>query len=106
MRLLLDECMPRRLKREFCRTRSIYRGRGRAQRPQEWSTPSHCLGSIRRAYYCRSETLPRKKLGDFEIGVMVMIAPSNRFEDLEPLIPRVIGALGVIKPGEAVEVGR
>ena len=47
-----------------------------------------------------------QKLSDFEIGVMVLLAPSNRFEDLEPLIPRVIGALRVIKPGEAVEVSR
>ena len=47
-----------------------------------------------------------QKLADFEIGVMVMLAPSNRFEDLEPLIPGVIDGLRAIKPGEAVEVSR
>ncbi len=37
---------------------------------------------------------------------MVLIARSNRFEDLELLIPGVIDGLRAIKPGEAVEVSR
>lgn len=47
-----------------------------------------------------------QRIADFEIAVMVLIARSNRFEDLEPLIPGVIDGLRAIKPGEAVEVSR
>jgi len=106
MRLLLDECMPRRLKREFV--------------GHEVSTVDEAgLKGLKNGQLLRVAsgafdvliTVDRKlsreqKLSDFEIGVMVLLAPSNRFEDLEPLIPRVIGALRVIKPGEAVEVSR
>ena len=50
--------------------------------------------------------LSQQRIADFEIAVMVLIARSNRFEDLEPLIPGVIDGLRAIKPGEAFEVSR
>ena len=106
MRLLLDECMPRRLKREFVGhevstvDEAGFKGLKNGQLLRVASGAFDVLITVDR------KLSREQKLADFEIGVMVMIAPSNRFEDLEPLIPRVIGALGVIKPGEAVEVGR
>ena len=106
MRLLLDECMPRRLKREFV--------------GHEVSTVDEAgLKGLKNGELLRVAsgafdvliTVDRKlsreqRIADFEIGVMVLIAPSNRFEDLEPLIPRAIDALRAIKLGEAVEVSR
>src|SRR5436190_23978563 len=104
MRLLLDECMPRRLKREFV--------------GHEVSTVDEAgLKGLKNGQLLRVAsgafdvliTVDRKlsreqRIADFEIGVIVLTAPSNRFEDLEPLIPRAIDALRAIKPGEAVEV--
>ena len=38
------------------------------------------------------------------IGLVVLIAPSNRLEHLEPLAPRVAEALATIRPGQVVHV--
>jgi hypothetical protein len=38
------------------------------------------------------------------VGVVVLIAPSNRLADLVPLIPSVLAALAGIKPGDVVEI--
>ena len=106
MRLLLDECMPRRLKREFVGhevstvDEAGLKGLKNGQLLRIASGAFDVLITVDR------RLSREQRLSDFEIGVIVLIAPSNRFEDLEPLVPRVIGALRVIKPREAVEVGR
>ncbi|MEO1637060.1 MAG: hypothetical protein AAFS04_18480 [Cyanobacteria bacterium J06631_9] len=38
------------------------------------------------------------------ILVIVMVAPSNRLQDLAPLTPKVCDVIGKILPGEVVEV--
>jgi len=38
------------------------------------------------------------------IAVVVMIAVSNKLLDLAPLMPSVNAALGIIKPGDLVEI--
>jgi hypothetical protein len=39
------------------------------------------------------------------LGVVVIAAPSNRFADLEPLIPATLEALASIRPGTVLRVG-
>ena len=88
MRLLLDECMPRRLKREFV---------------------GHEVSTVDEAGLkgLKNGQLLRIASGAFDVLITVdRKPPSNRFEDLEPLIPGVIDGLRAIKPGEAVEVSR
>jgi hypothetical protein len=38
------------------------------------------------------------------IAVIVLIGTRNRIEDLRPMLPRVLKALGAIEPGHVVEV--
>jgi hypothetical protein len=38
------------------------------------------------------------------IAVIVLVAPSNRLADLEPLMPSALTSLGSIQPGDAVEI--
>ena len=40
----------------------------------------------------------------FNLAVLVLIARSNRYEDLKPLIPATLAALTLVKPGEVVEI--
>jgi len=61
VRVLLDECLPRRLKREL---------------------PGH-----------DAKTAP---------AVIVLTAPSNRFHDLQPLMPRVLASIALAKRGEVL----
>jgi len=39
-------------------------------------------------------------------GIVVVGAPSNRMQDLTPLIPEMLAALGRVRPGTVEHVGR
>jgi hypothetical protein len=39
-------------------------------------------------------------------GIVVVGAPSNRMQDLAPLVPEILEALGKVRPGTVVHVGR
>jgi Domain of unknown function (DUF5615) len=41
----------------------------------------------------------------FVLAIVVLVARSNRLVDLQPLVPSLLAKLADIKPGEAVEVG-
>ncbi|MBI1913931.1 MAG: DUF5615 family PIN-like protein [Planctomycetes bacterium] len=105
MRILLDECIPRRLRREL---------------------PGHDVRTVPEMGWSgkkNGELLQLMTVQAFEvlltvdqnlrhqqnlqasgIAVIVLIAPSNRLADLVPLMPSVQTALGSIKPGDVVEI--
>lgn len=43
----------------------------------------------------------QQKLISFRIAVIVLCAPTNRLADLRPLVPKLLAALPVAKPGVA-----
>lgn len=47
----------------------------------------------------------QQNLGGLQIGIVVVAAPSNRMEHLQPLVPAVIDALEKVQKGEALRVG-
>jgi hypothetical protein len=38
------------------------------------------------------------------VAVLVLVAPSNRLQDLLPLVPSALAALASLKPGQVVEI--
>jgi hypothetical protein len=106
MRLLLDECVPRRLKRDL---------------------PGHDVHTVVEMGWSakRNGVLLRLMLSEkFEglltvdqniefqqnvrasgIAVVVVIVQKNRLKELRPLVPAIIDALGRVQPGEVVRVG-
>ena len=44
----------------------------------------------------------QQRLIDFDLAVIVLKAPSQRLEDLLPLVPRVLEAIPTITPGAVV----
>lgn len=46
----------------------------------------------------------QQNLSQYDIGVIVLVAFSNRLESLLPLVPDLSDALQRIKPGELVEI--
>jgi hypothetical protein len=46
----------------------------------------------------------QQRLSGFNIGVIVLAALSNRFEDLKPLVPQILAALPQGKKGEALVI--
>ena len=47
----------------------------------------------------------QQNLAGTEIAIVLLIARSNRMNDLRPLIPAILLALGTLKPGELRRIG-
>ena len=76
MRVLLDECLPRRPKDDL---------------------PEHDGRDVFLTVDAGIEY--QQSLGSLALGVIALKARSNRIEDLRPLMPRVRQLLGTIGPG-------
>ena len=106
MRVLLDENLPRQLKRHFTADIEVL-----TVQEQGWSG-------------IKNSELLRLAAGEFDVfltmdrgvefqqnlqslarGMLIIRGPSNRFEDLQPLISEVHHALNTIQPGPVRRVG-
>lgn len=104
MRVLLDECLPRRFGAKLD-------GHVVSTVPQAgWAGVSNgaLLARIEGAFdafVTIDRNMPaQQQLGDRSFGVVVIRAVSNRFEDLAPLAPGVLAALAELKPGQLIRV--
>ena len=106
MRILLDECAPRPLKREFADyeiSTVVEMG---------WSGKKN--GELLRLMSQENFTILlttdqnlryQQNLQQAGVAVIVLVARTNRLPDLAPLIPDVRNVLDNIAPGEVIEVG-
>ena len=105
MRVLLDECVPRRLRREL---------------------PGHQVSTVHEMGWAgkkNGELLQLMVANSFEVfltvdqnlrfqqnlqaagmAVLVLAAVTNRLADLVPLMPSARAALGTIRPGDVIEI--
>lgn len=106
MRILLDECVPRPLKRELVdyEIRTVVE--------MEWSGKKNgeLLRLMNQAGFTVLLTTDQnlrylQNLKQAGVAVIVLVARSNRLPDLAPLIPDVRSVLSTIAPGEVIEVG-
>lgn len=106
MKLLLDECLDRRLAREladhFVKTvpqmkwASIKNGRLLSLAEQEFDV---FITVDRNLSF--QQNLPK-----FRIAVIVLHAKTNRLVDLKPLAPSILEALPNVKVGEVTHIGK
>ncbi len=106
MRVLLDECVPRPLRRHL--------SEHEVQTVKEvgWSGTENgaLLALIRAAGFDAFLTVDQnlqyqQDLRAAGVAVVVLVASSNRLDDLEPLVPRLREALKQIAPADLVRVG-
>ena len=105
MRLLLDECVPKRLKRE------LPGHDARTVQDLGWAGIKN--GALLRLANGQFDALLtvdqgieyQQNLSGLSISVVVMMAPSNDVDDLRPLLPRVEESLAKLRPGEIMRVG-
>ena len=105
MRILLDECVPRRFQKEL---------------PGHDVRTVHALGWSGKK---NGELLQLMSAQGFDVlltvdqnlrhqqnlqgtnsAILVLVAPTNRLADLIPLAPAALAALASIKPGDIVEI--
>jgi predicted nuclease of predicted toxin-antitoxin system len=104
VRVLLDECLPRRLKRELV-------GHDVRTAPEMgWASKKNgellALAAAEFEVFLTSDRNLSHQLNvaKFDIAVLVLVAGSNRLEDLRPLAPRILGAIVSARPGSVSEV--
>ncbi len=106
MQILLDECVPRPLKREL----ADYEIRTVVE--MGWSGKKN--GELLQLMHQEEFTILlttdqnlryQQNLKQAGVAVVVLIARSNRLPDLVPLIPDVRSVLSTIGVGEIIEVG-
>lgn len=102
MKLLLDECMPRRLRRDLLgHTVSTVEDAGFKGLKN---------GRLLRAAAGRFDILltvdksipVQQNLVGLQIALLVVRAYSNKYKALQPLTPQILSALQTIQPGEIV----
>ncbi len=105
MRVLLDECVPRPLRREF--PGHVVR----TLREMGWAGKRNgellalMAGAGFEVLLTVDRSLPyQQNLTAAGVAVVVMVAVSNRLPDLIPVVPAVEAALAGVQPGDAVEV--
>lgn len=104
MKILLDECIDRRLAKEFANydVKTV---------PQMgWSgVKNGQLLSLAEAEFDVLITVDRnlsfqQNLTRFDLAIVVLQAPSNRLADLKPLVPKVLTVLPTAVKGQAIAV--
>ena len=105
MRLLLDECVPKRLKRELLGHE--------VQTVQDMGWAGIKNGVLLKLADGQFDALLtvdqgieyQQNLSGLKISVVVMLAASNDVDDLRPLLPSVEQALASLPTGETMRVG-
>jgi hypothetical protein len=104
VRVLLDECLPRPLKRKLV-------GHDVRTAPETgWAAKTN--GELLRlaaaefdVFLTSDRNLSyQQNVRTFGIAVIVLIAASNRVQDLLPLVPRILEALATVQPGTVTPI--
>jgi hypothetical protein len=104
MRVLIDECLPRKLKQEL--------PEHDAKTVPEMGWAGKKNGELLRlmtghfdVFITIDQNLTyQQNLEGATIGVVTLAAPSNRLTDLLPLVPRLKAVLQTIEPGNLVRI--
>ena len=105
MKLLLDECVPRRLKRDF----QAHEVSTVVEEGFQGLKNGRLLQSAAAAGFAAFITVDQnltyqQNLKTLPLAVLVLIAPRNKYELLAPLVPQALIALQSIRAGEVVRL--
>ncbi len=104
MKLLLDECVPRRLKRDFVGYEILtideagFKGLKNGSLIGAASEVFQVLITVDK----NIEHQQNKK--DLPAAILILSAKSNRYESLSPLVSEALKALETIKTGEIIKI--
>ena len=104
MRVLLDECVPRKLK-------NLLIGHDVKTVPEMgWASIKNgrllsLAGSSFDVFVTVDRNLEHQQnLAAYQLGIVVLVAKSNQFRELRPLAPDLLQALTSIKAGDTIHI--
>lgn len=104
MRVLLDHCLPRRLKQSL----SSHLVRTAAEMGWERLRNGTLLATAATEFdvflTIDKKIKHEQNLATLPVSVVVILAPTNRLQDLTPFVPGIEEALGKLRPRTLVEV--
>ena len=103
MKLLLDECTPKRLRLDFS-GHAVHTVEEAGLKGLKNGTLLQ-IASNRFDVLITDQNIPfQQHLPNFPIAIVILTARSNRYSELRVLVPKVEEALLGIKPGDVVRV--
>ena len=104
MKIVIDECLPRRLAKALT-GHKVYT-------VQQIRLNGLLNGALLKAinddfgvFITIDQNLVfQQNLHSVKIAVIILCARTNRFDDIQPLIPAILKALPMIKPGQIVRI--
>lgn len=104
MKLLLDECMPHRLKREFV-GHDVKTAREAGFSGLKNGALLRAANALFDVLVTVDRNIPyQQNLIGLNIAIMILISKSNRYDDLKPLVAQALRALMSVQPGAVVVV--
>jgi len=104
MKLLLDECMPRRLKKALAPHEAFtvedagFKGLKNGRLLREASGSYDVLITV-------DQNIPaQQNFSTLKIALVIIHAKSNRYEDLVLFVPQILSSLTSISPGSVVRI--
>ena len=105
MRVLLDENLPHKLREFFEDNTEVVTVSYRGWQGKENGELLRIAANEFDTFITMDQGIPNQQnLGKIKIGIILLEAESNRFEDLAPLISQVNIALKTLKNGQIVHV--
>jgi hypothetical protein len=104
MRLILDECLPKRLTRELPGHDPVTVPMAGWAGIQNGDLLSRISGKFEGFITIDGNLAHQQNMSKLPFGVVVLAAPSNKIEDIRPLIPKILNTLQTLKPGQVVRV--
>ncbi|MGF1934581.1 MAG: DUF5615 family PIN-like protein [Nostoc sp. ChiQUE02] len=104
MKVLLDECLPKKLKREITGHEVV------TVPEQGWASKKNgeLLGLAKTEFdvfiTIDQNLTAQQNLNNINLAIIVLASPSNRLEVLKPLMPKVQEALATIQAGDVVTI--
>lgn len=102
MKLLLDECMPRRLRRDF-RDCQVFTVEDAGLKGLKNGLLLQAASGIYDVFVTVDKSIPsQQNLGPLKIAFLILRAKNNKYKTLKALIPQANVALKNIQPGDLV----
>ena len=105
MRVLLDECLPRGLKRHLVPFEVVTVAEAGWAGSKNGELLRRAAGNVDVFITVDKNLVHQQDVRGLPFGVVVLIARTNRLGDLLPLIPEILIALENVRPGQMQQVG-